>query len=258
MRFDEIAEALADVSMTKPKKARVLYDAVLEKQPERILELGFHQGVSTCYLAAALDELGRGSIVTMDRVSARDHDPNIFQNLERFGLSRYVTPVFAQRSFTWELAKLIRDGVEEPFDFVFHDGGHNWDVAGYCFFLSDKLSKPGTWMLFDDLQWTHESPSVANSAWVKAMSEDERTSAHVSMVYELLVKQHPDYGEFSLTYGGGMGWARKGAGATPDPGSMDAAGVRASIANAVGRTRRVARRSAGRARRKARSVLGRS
>lgn len=243
-----IAEALGQVSMTRPKKARVLYDAVLEKKPERILELGFHQGVSTCYLAAALDELGRGSIVTLDRRSARDHDPNIFQNLDRFGLGHYVTPLFAHRSFTWELAKMIRDGVDEPFDFVFHDGGHNWDVAGYSFFLTDKLCRPGAWMLFDDLHWTHASPSVVNSSLVKAMSDDERAAEHVSLVYELLVKQHPDYGEFSLTYGGAMGWARKGSGRR--------SGTRRGneIRSTLERSRRVARRTAGRAVRKVRAL----
>jgi predicted O-methyltransferase YrrM len=209
MDFDKAADYLADIPMMKPYAGRRLYNFILEHKPERILELGFAHGTSTCYMAAALDELGRGHITTFDQESRRDREPDIYTSLAALGLGEYVTPVWAHRSFTWDLAKLIEANPEPIFDFVFHDGGHSWDVAGYAFFLADRLLKPGGWMLFDDLKWTHQSKSVIDHPKVQAMSEEERTTPHVRMVFDLLVGRHPDYTDLRVGSSGGWGWARK-------------------------------------------------
>ncbi len=116
--------------------------------------MGFLHGKSSAYLAAILEDLGRGHLTTIDRKAAQEFEPNIFNTLERVGLSHRVTPIFAHRSHTWELCKMIQSGQGPRFDFCYFDGGHTWDVTGFGFVLVDLLLKPGGWILFDDLDWT--------------------------------------------------------------------------------------------------------
>ena len=199
--------------MTLPARGRVLYDFVLHSGVQDILELGFAHGTSTCYMAAALHERGSGSIVTMDDQSARSRRPSIFELMERTGLGSFVHPVFADRSYTWELKKLIEaqsgTGPARPmFDFCFIDGAHTWDTDGLSFFLADKLMRPGSWMLFDDLHWTYAaSPSLKDKPWVRALPEDERRTPQVMKVFALLVYQHPGYSKHRVE--SGWGWAYK-------------------------------------------------
>jgi predicted O-methyltransferase YrrM len=211
MDFARVAKRLDGIPFTTPDMGREIYDFVLKEKPERILELGFAHGTSTCYLAAALDELGRGHVITMDRTSAADRTPSLEVLLQELGLSRYVTPVYAERSFTWELRHLI-DRHEAPiFDFVFNDGGHHWDVAALSFFLTDRLLRPGGWMLFDDLEWTIAgSPDVRDKPWAQRRPQDERETAQVGEVFRLLVQRSPGYPVTHKTRNGRWGWARKG------------------------------------------------
>ncbi|MBR9979148.1 MAG: class I SAM-dependent methyltransferase [Bacteroidetes bacterium] len=219
MKFEEVLRIVADIPHMPPERGRLIYDFVLSQRPARILELGFAHGVSSCYMAAALDETGSGSVITMDNVISRQRDPDIHTLLERCGLSSYVTPVFAARSYTWELMKVLEehtsDGVTTPvFDFVFIDGGHTWDSDGFSFLLADRLLKPGGWVLFDDMLWT---PSVSEGEeWVEALPAEERDVAQIENVFNLLVVPHRDYDSFE--FDGVWGWARK----KPDAATLSA------------------------------------
>lgn len=136
----------------------------------------------------------------------------IHELLRRAGLEDIVTPVIAQSSYTWELMKLIErrsNGRCRPmFDSCFIDGAHSWDVDGFAFFLVEKLLKPGGWLLLDDLDWTYaRSPSLRHTERVLAMPLGERTTPQVGKVFDLLVRQHPSFEEFSVE--GSWGWAQK-------------------------------------------------
>ena len=48
------------------EQGRLLYDFVLRERPERILELGCGIGTSACYMTAALAQLGRGMLTSID------------------------------------------------------------------------------------------------------------------------------------------------------------------------------------------------
>ena len=162
MDFDQIDRHLKALPFIYSSRARSLYDFVIENECRDILELGFAHGKSSCYLAAAVQELGSGSVLTIDLETSRSRSPNIETLLEQTGLSDWVQPVYATRSFTWELMKVIEsatvDGRCRPrFDFCFLDAGHTWDTTGFGFFLVEKLLKPGGWLLFDDLRWTMAS-----------------------------------------------------------------------------------------------------
>jgi predicted O-methyltransferase YrrM len=207
--FEEVAAALDGIPYTKPDKGRIFYEFVLENAPQEILELGFAHGVSTCYMAAALDEIGSGRIFTIDKLNAADRDPDVNMLSIRLGLSKYIEPVFAPTSFTWEMRRMLAESDKPRFDFVFQDGGHTWDVAGFSFFLIDRLLRPGGWVVFDDLKWTLESSSLASKPRVRDLPDDERKAAQVGDVFDLLVRRHPDYLENHTNHGGTLGWARK-------------------------------------------------
>jgi predicted O-methyltransferase YrrM len=209
VKFDEVDAALSGTKFMTTRQGKTVYRFILQNRLARVLELGFAHGKSTCYLAAAVDELGvDGHVVTIDTKHAKERAPNIHQLLERCGLTERVTPVFAARSFTWELMKLLERAPPPQFDFAYIDGGHTWDVTGFAFLLVDRLLAPGGWVLFDDLDWTiASSPSVAEAEWAKRLSEEERTTPQVRKVFELLVRGHPDY--VDVHERDGWGWARK-------------------------------------------------
>ncbi len=210
MTFEDIVQHLRDVPHIPPERGKLLYDFIIETRPERILELGFAHGTSACYMAAALQENGGGSLVAIDNQSARRRDPNIHSLMEQTGLESFITPVFAQRSYTWELMKLLEQqtmaGRTEPcFDFVFIDGAHTWDADGLAFLLADRLLEPGGHVLFDDVTWTPSE--CAEEAWVQALPEEEREIAHVEKVLQLLVVPDQNYIDFESD--GVWAWVRK-------------------------------------------------
>lgn len=213
MRFEDVRSVVGDTPHTTPERGRQLYDFVLERGLTDVLELGFAHGVATCYVAAALDELGAGTIVSIDNRSALERNPSATELLKEAGLEGYAQPIFADTSYNWELLRLIEqrstDGRAQPlFDLCFLDGAHTWETDGFAFFLVDKLLRPGGWLLFDDLDWSYAaSPSMRELDWVLALPEDQRTTPQVARVFELLVGQHPDYTD--LRVDGGWGWARK-------------------------------------------------
>lgn len=176
-----------------------------------MLELGFAHGTSTAYIAAALQERGDGAVVTIDRKESVDRRPNIFDVTRRLGLQGYVRPIFAERSYNWELLHLLErradGGSGAWFDFCFIDGAHTWETDGLAFFLVDKLLRGDRWILFDDLHWTQESSPALSPDKAREIPDEELCTAQVHKVFDLLVREHPSYTRFRLM--GGYGWAYK-------------------------------------------------
>jgi predicted O-methyltransferase YrrM len=181
---------------------------VLQQGASSLLELGFHHGVSTCYLAWALEELGQGHLTTIDRLRAKNLSPNVEELLTRLGVRDRVTVYYEPTSYVWRLMKLLEAERRPTFDFCYIDGAHSWFVDGFAFYLVDQMLENGGWILFDDLNWTYAaSPSLSGTPLVRSMPDDERTTPQIRQVYELLVKTHPSYGEFHEA--DGWAWARK-------------------------------------------------
>lgn len=197
MTNEQISELLHGVPHMSLEQANTIRRFIIEHEVQNILELGFLHGVSTCYMAHALDELGQGHITTIDRGRARQAEPNIEQLLEKVGQRHRVTIHYEPTSYTWRMMKMLEADPTPRFDLCYLDGAHNWFVDGFAFFLADRLLTPGGWIIFDDLDWTHEdSRSLRNSAFTQEMPEEERATAQVRKVYELLVKPHPSYENF--------------------------------------------------------------
>ena len=178
-----------------------------------ILEIGFYHGKSSAYIAAILEDIGHGHLVTIDRDHARSREPNINEVLSSLELTHRVTPLYAERSYTWELAKMIQSKPRPQFDLCYFDGGHTWDATGFGFVLVDLLLRPGGWIIFDDLQWTIEtalqSVPKAPRHWL-ACSADERAVPAVQLVFDILVP-HLAYTDRRSVNDGRWGIARKPA-----------------------------------------------
>lgn len=214
MEFRKIAGYLKGIPHMSAKQGRVVYHFIKKNRIRNVLELGFAHGVSSCYMAAALDESGTGTVtaIDMDNPVVLEKEPNIYTLLERTGLQAYVRPILAP-SYIWELMRMIEeqtvgDRCTPIFDFCYIDGAHTWKDDGFAFMLVDKLLNPGGWILFDDINWTYsKSPTLANKEWVKKLPEIERTTPQVKKVFDLLVRQHPDYRNCRID--GAWGWAQK-------------------------------------------------
>jgi predicted O-methyltransferase YrrM len=208
MELELIHKRTAGIPYMSLAEAREISTLILENQLCNILELGFCNGVSTCYFAGMLDTLGRGKVTTIDLESARDEKPGIESLLNDLGLKKYVTIFYEPTSYTWRLMLMLEEQPKPQFDFCYIDGAHNWFTDGFAFFLVDKLLRPGGWIVFDDVDWTYAtSPNLKHTALVKNMPLAEKTTAQIRKVYELLVKPHRQYDGFMVK--NGRAFARK-------------------------------------------------
>jgi predicted O-methyltransferase YrrM len=215
MKFTEIELLVGKVPFITKENAKFLYNLILKERLTRILELGIAHGTATCYMAAALQELGEGLITCVDLIEARDlFKPSAEEQLEMTGLSKFAEVIRMQTGYTWFLHNDILkntkdDRCNEVYDLCIIDGPKNWTIDGAAFFFVDKLLKKNGWIIFDDYNWTYARADNRRDATDgithRFLSRDERDIPHIREVFELLVKQHQNYSNFLLL--DGMGWA---------------------------------------------------
>src|SRR5438876_3799024 len=129
-----------------PHQGRLIYDHVIAERPETILELGTAHGVSAAYMAAALDEVGQGTLVTLDKAqlvpSPRPEEgafARVPELLERVKLVR--TP---DSSYVWYLKQRVEEqsdpegNVTPLYDFCYLDGAHDFTIDGLAVVLVEK------------------------------------------------------------------------------------------------------------------------
>lgn len=215
MRFEEIGAILKDIPWMTPQRGAALYNHVLTAKPEKCLDLGTGHGLSSCYMAAALQELGRGQVVTVDLLRSVERPPIVEEFLARSGLGDYVTVVREHTSYTWFLKKEVErlsDGLacRPDYDFCFVDGPKNWTIDGFAFFLVDKILKKGGWILFDGYSWSYSGSGkeVNDGISSRNFGPDEIKEPHVGLIFDLLVMQHPNFGEFRIE-DDWWAWAKK-------------------------------------------------
>lgn len=204
MQFAEVRHRVGGVPFITPEHALDLYNLILRERCTHILELGIAHGTATCYMAAALEEVGAGKVTAVDLQDAQ-FAPSAEEQLELCGLRSYAEVVRMQTGYTWFLHDEIRrqsiNGACQPkYDLCIIDGPKNWTIDGYAFFLVDKLLNPGGWIIFDDYAWTYaaadQSRTATDGISHRTLSEEERITPHIREVFELLVMQHPNYSNF--------------------------------------------------------------
>lgn len=212
-RIELVHDALADLPYMTRAQAEFFRSFIVKHNVRRILEIGFYKGKSSALLAAILEDLGRGHLTTIDQKAAAEFSPSIVDTLQKVGLTERVTPIFAERSYTWELGKMVREARRPRFDLCYFDGGHIWDATGFGFYLVNELLRPGGWIVFDDLDWTldhwaKKDPKTANAPPFDRYSADERASPAVRLVFEHLVAR-AGYANLSTVPEFGWGIAQK-------------------------------------------------
>jgi hypothetical protein len=215
-----VTSRVADTPFMTPEQGARIYEHLLSGRIERPLDVGTWHGASAAYAAAALHELGRGVVTTVDkaqRVPSPAPEDALFGRLPELRPHvEFVRP--ADSSYVWWLGQQVarrsdRTGNCEPLhDFCYLDGAHNFTIDGCAAVLIERLLRPGAWLVLDDLNWTYALSEAATHPF--DLSEDELVAPHMRLVFDLVVRQHPSFTEFRLE-DGGWGWARKtdGAGA---------------------------------------------
>lgn len=187
--------------------AEMFYDLITAHELRNVLELGFMHGVSSAYIAGAIEDCGGGRLTTIDLETARDREPNIFSLLEQCGLAELVEVFFEPRSFNWRLMKFLEESPRRQFDLIYFDAAHTWVDTGFAFLVARRLLRPGGWMVFDDYHHTYRTSRNNAKPWVLRMPEDEQVVAQVERVYSLLTMEDEDFDTFRVK--GNFAFARK-------------------------------------------------
>jgi predicted O-methyltransferase YrrM len=200
MKFAEVWREIGAVPYTNEHRCQLLYDLMTVNRIEQALELGTAYGKTACVMAAALDEGGAGQVFTVDLAGQTWQNPSVEQNAARLGLGDYLTVCREPVSYNWWLIQQIKKcspaGHCEPcFDLIFLDGAHNVYTDTGAFFMAEKLLRPGGFLLFDDLHWTHRHALSGPVVWgqdTEQWSDAERDVPHVKLIWEFLAQQHPN------------------------------------------------------------------
>jgi predicted O-methyltransferase YrrM len=215
MRFDRIFDQVGAHALISKWKAQKLYEFVLKEKPKTVYEMGTHRGGSALIIGAALHELGTGNVTTFDFRDVRTLEPNVETLIRKTRLGRYVTVVYCDWCFEWELGKLLEPSRGSNskkkclVDFIYVDGGHYWTCTALTFYLATCLLRPGGWILFDDLDWVIDKHESKDSAYAQRISSEAKKRPMVRMVFDLLVKTNDLYHNFRVTADGRWGWAQK-------------------------------------------------
>jgi len=211
MEFDQVADAVRGIPIMTLAQGRAIYDHVIKTRPEQVLELGTAHGVSAAYIAAALDENGSGHLTTLDRTSA-GYEPGPDEVLRRAGLqSRVSVIVRADSSYDWYLKEQVQSrsndaGFCEPiYDLCYLDGAHDWMIDGLAVVLVEKLLRSDGWLILDDLTWLPPQ----SSADALGYSVAERAEPHMKAIFDLIIKQSPNFTELRLEPDLDWAWACK-------------------------------------------------
>jgi len=221
MEFEHVYNKVKNVPFISHRNAKTLYDFILKHKPAHILELGIAHGTASCYMAAALDEIGSGSLTCVDLTEMKDHfKPSIEEQLNTLGLNKQVDIHRMKSGYNWFLHDAIKTNSNNPeniclpkYDLIIIDGPKNWTIDSSSFFLCDKLLNENGWIIWDDYKWTYASANKRREATDgithRNLSDDELNIPHVKAIFELLVMQHPNYGNFIIQEDSDWVWANK-------------------------------------------------
>ena len=220
MEVHQIASILAGIPNMNARQGAEITRFVRQRKLGRCLELGFAHGVGTAYLAHAVAGLPHPRVVTIDLETARRRNPDIHTVLQMAAVPQHLVDIyFEPTSYNWRMMRFLEQGLGGTFDFIYLDGAHTWAVDALAFYLGSLLLRAGGWILFDDLRWTLAGSSIADQPWVKELPRDQRETAQVRKIWELLVKQHPDFDQFierdNWGYARKATAARRGSGKSP-------------------------------------------
>jgi predicted O-methyltransferase YrrM len=136
---ERLCTALTAHADQKPRERVLLYALVFALAPQRVLEIGVRWGGGTRIIRAALADVGRGRIISIDPAPALEYP---WENVS--DLATLITGASPQA------LPRAREAAGGAFDFVFIDGDHSYDAA-----LADlqgciDITAPGAVILLHD------------------------------------------------------------------------------------------------------------
>ena len=221
MRYEAVNEKVKGIPFIKEVNARKLYEFIIKNRPSHVLELGVAHGTASCYIAAALDEIGKGKLTCVDLLAVKDaFKPSVEKQITELNLNKFVDIHRMQSGYNWFLHNEIRSSSENPqnicipkYDLIIIDGPKNWTIDSSSFFLADKLLRENGWIIWDDYNWTYAQADskreVTDGITHRSLSNDELSIPHIREIFHLLVMQHPHYGKFIIQEEGDWVWAMK-------------------------------------------------
>lgn len=131
-------------------QGNLLYSLVRFLRPRRTLEVGMANGISSLYIAQALQDLGSGTHLAIDPYQLSQWDDVGMVTLERAELNHLVS--IDRRPSHWALPDLDEAGQRIQFAFV--DGSHLFDYVMTDFMAIDRILDVGGLIAFDDSDWS--------------------------------------------------------------------------------------------------------
>lgn len=147
--------------------AVALYLLVRELTPSRVLELGTNVGISGAYVAAALADGSGGALTTLEASPARSQIARAMHADLGLANVKYVVGLFDAT---------LESALDEPVDFVFIDGHHQYGPTLDYFDRIWKHATEDAVFVFDDIRWSRGM----ERAWHKLQS-DPRLSLVVDL-----------------------------------------------------------------------------
>lgn len=178
------------------KYGKTLYEFITTNRLSTILELRSVPGITTAYLAGAIQEQGTGTLKSVCQRVLQPIDYNVPEALQLAKLSSFVTLYEEPTNFDWQLMKFLQEGLFETFDLCLIEGGQTWSNVGFACCLAERLLKPGGWILLDNMNFSFHESKLKNKKWVTNKQEDEQTMRQVNCVYDLLLRENPNFGRF--------------------------------------------------------------
>lgn len=198
MLLDKIINATKHLPFMTVPQGILLYHFIRKLNPKHCLELGCYHGVSTAYIASALEDNNHGDITSLDFEYIRQLDPSPESLISSIGLSHRAKIRLSVSGYNWDMMNIINERTVNnscipKFDFCFIDGSHLWETDGMAFFLVEKLIRPGGWIVFDDVDWTVEDDFklMSRDNIYRNLPSENKKVAQVRHIVDLLVKQHP-------------------------------------------------------------------
>jgi predicted O-methyltransferase YrrM len=150
--------------------AKSCWDSLIPKiSPTRILEIGSYEGASTCYLIKSLASTKNIEIYCVDsweggvehaeggsaQTDMSEVERRFHHNIKVAGseVSNEVSMVICKSSSDLALSKLIADGKQGYFDFIYIDGSHQAPDVLCDAVMSFRLLKNNGMLAFDDYLW---------------------------------------------------------------------------------------------------------
>ncbi len=193
--------------------AKAVWDVLIPQVfPTRILEIGSYEGASTCYV---IEKLGVSKAIELHCVDTWEggiehQDAGIqmqsveqrFHHNTQLAVARIQHPVelVTHKGYSDRvLAKLIAEGKQGYFDFIYIDGSHQAPDVLCDAVLSFKLLKTHGVMAFDDYLWQESLPNGADPIRCPKVAIDAFTNIYCrklrilrAPLYQLYVEKISD------------------------------------------------------------------